>query len=224
MTKVQAEYEFKKRDNTPLKLYVEGVQKNFYGRLVWLQLDRIVFAYNRDEGRFPVKITNKLDVQIFERPEFSNYIGVYASSRLASALFDSMTYVMRDTTGKITLPFFECIFLLKEKEQELRKVFDNMTEISIDKVRDSYVRKATFKGKYLGESAEYQKYVKDKDVGGDVEFFGVSVDERSVILVSSGVIYTRQGSDREESLRTVSLCVENLQKANALRSLSSTLD
>jgi hypothetical protein len=223
LTKLGAEYEYKKfafrdREDT-LKVHIFTVQKNQFGVICQLDLDRIVYLENREEGRFPVKVTQKLDVQIFEIPALPNYVGVFASDRISTILFTAMTTVLREQTGEFTVPFLETYFRLKEKEKELQSYFDNLTEISVDGVRDSFVRKARFKGSFLAESEVYQKYVKDKDIAGDIEFFGVSVDGRTIVLVSEGVIYTRQGSDRGESLKTVVKCVANIQKADALRSV-----
>lgn len=227
LSDVGKEYEYKKSEYkdeaTSLKVHISAVQSNIYGQLCSIDIDRIIYAFNREDGRFPVKITTKLDIQIFETSALPNFVGMFASDRIASVLSTAMTAVLRETQDKVTLPFFETYFLLKEKEKELRQYFDNMTEISIDGVRDAYIRKAKFKGNYLGESEIYEKYVKDADIGGNVEFFGVSVDERTVILVSEGVIYTRQGSNRNESLNTVTKCITNIQKANALRVKSDIL-
>ena len=175
--------EYRTKEDESLKLYMRSSVQNHYGHLCSLDVDRIVWAYNREKGRFPIKITSAVEAQIFEMPEFSNYVGMFASSKVAIITAEAVKSVLARTKDIGMLPFFVTDFLLKEKEQDLRKLFDNMTEISIDRLRDSFVRKATLKGKHLGESEEYQKYVKDKDLGGDVQFFGVSVDDRSVILV-----------------------------------------
>jgi len=187
-------------------------------------MDRKVKVWNQEQGDFHVTVTSKFDVQIFKQPSFNNYIGVFCSAKVASVLYTAMLAVSHESQENTVVPYFDTRFLLKEKELDLRKLFDNMTELSIDGVRDTFVKKVTFKGKNLGESDVYEKYVINKDIGGSVQFFGVHVNDRTVVLVSEGAIYTRRGSDRDESLETIMICVKNIQEAKALWSNSERLD
>jgi hypothetical protein len=56
-----------------------------------------------------------------------------------------------------------------------------------------------------------------------VRYFGVSIGDRTLILASDGTIYTRQGADRNESIKTVRDILITLASENALRSKSGIL-
>jgi hypothetical protein len=216
LTKTGTPHAYKKGPE-PLKITVHASQSNQYGRISEIYLDRKVRVWNQEKGDFHITVTSKFDIQIFEKdPTFPNYIGVFCSAKVAASLYTAMLGVSHEAQENTVVPYFDVHFLLKEKETELRKLFDNMTELSIDGVRDQFVKKVTFKGKNLGESDVYEKYVMNKDIGGSVQFFGVHINDRTVVLVSEGAIYTRRGSSRDESLETIMMCVKNLQAAKAL--------
>ncbi len=54
----------------------------------------------------------------------------------------------------------------------------------------------------LEESPEYQKWVKDEDFGGRVNYFGITVGEETVVLSTTGNMYSRQGKIQRPVLGT----------------------
>ncbi|MEM2169955.1 MAG: hypothetical protein QXO15_08605 [Nitrososphaerota archaeon] len=107
---------------------------------------------------------------------------------------------------------------MKGKENELNKYFSNIREISVKEIKDIYVHAASLRGILLELSEEYQKYVRDAEISGRINYFGVTIEERVMMLSSDGKIWTRQGKSEVEP-ETVRFILKVLNESNAISTI-----
>ncbi len=190
---VGSEYLYETKNDIPLKFYIKNVEGNELGKMVYVDFDHMITAYNREEGNFQVKISIPMQVQVYEtNPEIANFTGLFANS-LTVTNFRKALSTYTSNHFEYDNPLHEVKFYLKEKETELRKIFAGLQQVSVEGARDSYISNVTFRGNTLQDTPEYQKYVLDDALSGSVKFFGLNVNSRTIIVASDGTIYTRQG-------------------------------
>jgi len=87
-----------------LKLYIEEVGENKHGKLVKGFADRLLVLYDRERGEFMVRVSEKLELQVYET-EDPVLLGIFAkkdvSLRVATSLghIVDVAYIYLDLTG-----------------------------------------------------------------------------------------------------------------------------
>jgi len=217
---VNKEYVYRKLEDNTLTFYIKSRQQNEYGQLIEIDMDDLLELYNRERGTYYAKITFSIALQIFEKEPVTDFVAIFGNRQRVHGFRAQFTEVFWREKHTSEFPMFNVRFLLREREGCLRSEFPDMREISVDNVRDIYVRRAVIKGSFLEQSPEYSKYILSEEIGGTVRHFGISVrdflKERVIILSSDGTIYTRMGRASIE-IDTVYMVLCKLEKCDALR-------
>ncbi|RLI51045.1 MAG: hypothetical protein DRP09_19570 [Candidatus Thorarchaeota archaeon] len=201
MTK-KADHIYEKIDDKQLFFYIEGVTQAYGMKLMKFYVDKPLRIYNREEGYVPVKQTVSVDVCLYEEPaEISNFLAVFGSTEnmrcFAYALRVIVSKKVRQSGEYPDLimvrPLIPIRFRLKGRERELSKHFSNIRELSVKNIKDVYVHGASLRGFLLEESDEYKRYIRDEEISGELNYFGVGFKGRVIMLSSEGKIWTRQG-------------------------------
>jgi hypothetical protein len=214
---VGEEYVYEEAEgNEKLTLYIESLHSNAQGNLVEIQLDRLsppLYARGMPPRR--VRVTAKLAAQLFAISGWPRLVGIFGQGENIALLRRAFTIIYRNRTNTRGSPFFSVGFKLQEREEELIHRFPNMKKLRVERIQDIYVRDAVLKGDSLEESPEYQSWVLDKDRGGVIRYFGVSVMDETVILSTDGSMYSRQGKEKRP-VRTVYQILSALLECHAL--------
>jgi len=219
-------YLYGKIEDKNLFLYIDRIQETFdeWAKLIEIYIDNPRRVYNREEGFVTIKETVPFNICLFEKSSISNFLAVFGSSYNIPVLTYALKVIISErgrSSGQIPdslivfSPLFRLNFKLKGKENELGKYFSNIREISVKEIRDIYVHAASLKGLLLELSAEYQKYVRDAEISGRINYFGVSIEGRVIMLSSEGKIWTRQGKNNVEP-EIVKMVLEVLDKCGAI--------
>ena len=220
--KQPGEHIFDKVNNIKLYLYVDSLQTSFHAiTILNYAIDRPIKASSREQGIVVIKETVPFNVCIFEEMSpLSNLVCIFAPDNIASLFRYALRMIVsskvreHDETGTIQMvtPILPVKFRLKERENEIRKYLPNIKELSVKQIKDMYVHGASLRGVLLESSEEYHKYVRDRVVGGQVNYFGVTFRDRVFMLSSEGKIWTRQGKMLAGRLPEVDVVRELLLK------------
>jgi hypothetical protein len=219
-------YNYGRVENKDLYLYIDRIQETFgkWAKLIEIYIDVPRRIFNREEGYVTIKETVPFNVCLFETFDVSNFLAVFGSSYNLPVLTYALKVIISEkgrSEGQIPesliifSPLFKVIFKLKGKESELSKYFSNIREISVKGIKDIYVHAANLRGLSLELSEEYQKYVRDAELSGKINYFGVTVEGRVIMLSSEGKIWTRQGKNNIEP-EIVKMILEVLDKCGTL--------
>jgi hypothetical protein len=217
-------YFYYKVDDKNLYLYIDNIQTTSYGKEIKVCVDKPIQISNREEGQVLVKETVELNVCLYEKPdELSNFLAVFSSTENAR----HFGYVMRLLVSKkvqesgqfpnlvVVQPMLPVRFRLSGKEKELSKYFSNVKELSVKNIKDIYIHHASLRGNYLEQSSEYQKYVRDMQISGDINYYGITFRDRVIMLSSEGKMWTRQGKSEVEP-DAIEEILKILQNCNAV--------
>ena len=198
----EAKCDYEKIDDKQLFFYVDGVQQAHGMKIIKIHVDKPLQVFNREEGYVSVKETISVNACLYEEPaEISNFLAVFGSREnmkwFAYALRVIVSEKVRQS-GKypeliMVRPLIPIRFRLKGRERELSKYFSNIRELSVKNIKDIYVHGASLRGYTLEESDEYKRYIKDEEISGEINYFGMSFRGRVIMLSSEGKIWTRQG-------------------------------
>jgi hypothetical protein len=199
-----------------LKVYIDLFSERKHGINVDIQMDRISKAYNvRGERPYRFRITVSLGIYLFKQSGWPALVGIFGAYENAHKLSVALKRIYMDATGKNDVPLTPVFLKLRERDEALLQAFPNMQKMKVTGIQGSQVRKAVVSGEMLQESPEYQKWVKDEDFCGKVEFFGVSVGDETVVLSTNGNMYSRQGKVTRPT-SVVFHILQNLIQCNAL--------
>jgi len=219
-------YQYGKVEDKNLFLYIDRIQETFGGwaKLIETYVDSPRRIYNREENFVTIKETVPFNICLFEKSSVSNFLAIFGSSYNIPVLTYALKVIISEkgrSKGQIPdslimfSPLLKLNFRLKGKENELSKYFSNIREISVKEIKDMYVHAASLKGLLLELSEEYQKYVRDTEISGKINYFGVNVEGRVMMLSSEGKIWTRQGKNNVEP-EIVKMILEVLDKCDAI--------
>lgn len=199
-----------------LKVYIDSFSQRNYGISVDIQMDRQSKAYHvRGKEPYRFRVTVSLGAYIFKRSGWPVIIGIFGQYENARKLRMALKRIYMDETGNNDMPLTLIFLKLRERDEDLLQVFPNMQKIKVSGIQGSQVRKAVLSGEMLQESPEYQRWVKDEDFCGTVEYFGVSVGDETVVLSTNGNMYSRQGKVLKPT-GVVYQILKNLIDCNAL--------
>lgn len=199
-----------------LKVYIDAISQRSYGTLIDLQMDRQSRSYHvRGEKPYRFRITVNLGAHIFKQRGWPVLIGIFGRYENARKLRMALKRIYVDETGDSDTPLNLIFLKLRARDEALLQVFPNMKKMKVTGIQGSQVRSAILSGDMLEESPEYQRWVKDEDYCGTVEYFGVSVDDATVVLSTNGNMYSRQGKI-PRPIGVVHQILQNLIECNAL--------
>jgi len=231
----QEPYLFDEEDDVSFYMYVDKIQRAIRGvQIPIIDLDVPVYLFTREKGTSLAKKTVRFQVCIFEKPlQISNMIGVFCNDNVARIFKRALREIasqkvrlasMSDEIQKIT-PLLPVRFLLREREDEIRKYLPNVRAFSVKKIKDLHIRSASIRGVELENTSEYQRFVKDVIVGGQLSYFGVPVRDRVYNMTGRGgagtaKIWTRQGRQLPNELPEVDVVSAILSVLNSSQALS----
>jgi len=222
-------YKYGRVDSKNLFLYIDKIQDTFdeWAKMIDVCVDCPRTVSNREEGSITIKETVPFKVCLFEKEDLSNFLAVFGSSYKVPVLTYALKVIISEKgrqEGRLPSsvimfsPLLKLTFKLKGKENELNKYFSNIREISVKEIKDIYVHAASLRGILLELSEEYQKYVRDAEISGRINYFGVTIEERVMMLSSDGKIWTRQGKSEVEP-ETVRFILKVLNESNAISTI-----
>ncbi len=222
------EYETWQRDEKSppekMKIYIDTVTKTSIGPKIELQMDRRSrpFYVRGEPTPAQFRITARMGAQIFHINGWPLLVGIFGQYQSAVDLTTALYYAYKLQTGEKEIPLQPVLFSLHEHDEALLKCFPNMKKLRVSRIPGDFVKTATLVGQMLEQSAEYQKWVKDQDFGGQVDYFGVTVGDQTVILSTYGNMYSRQGK-QAMPVDIVHQILKDLKQCNALV-FDATLD
>lgn len=217
----QYEYEtWKKDEDSPeekMNIYIDTVTKTKIGPRIELQMDRRSMPFFVRGAPTPqqFRITARMGAQIFHVNGWPLLIGIFGQYQSAVDLMRALYSIYKLQTGDREIPLQPVLFSLHEHDEALLKCFPNMKKLRVSRIPGAFVKTAIISGEMLEQSAEYQKWVKDEDFGGQVDYFGITVEDETVILSTQGNMYSRQGK-QVMPVSVVYLVLRDLKQCNAL--------
>jgi len=218
-------YIYDQANNKRFFLYNDSLQKSFGGlKIIKFCVDKPLWIFNREEGINLVKETVSIDACLYEEPvDISNFLAVFCSADNIKHFIRALEEVVSEKVRQSgeypevmrAHPLMPVRFRLKGRETELRRYFSNVRELSVRGIKDIYVHGARLRGFSLEESDEYRRYVRDEEISGEVNYFGMNFRDRVMMLSSEGKIWTRQGK-KEIEPNIVAEILKILHKCDAL--------
>lgn len=183
-------------DEEELKLYIDFINNRSSGTTIDIQMDRPSSAYYvRGEDPHKFRVTVRLGAHIFKKTGWPLVIGVFGQRDNAERLRIALKKIYLNETGLEDTPVYAVGFRLRDRDENLLQAFPNMKKMKVSGIQGSQVRTAVLTGNMLEESPEYQKWVKDEDYSGRVNYFGVTIGDEMVVLSTIGNMYSRQGKN-----------------------------
>lgn len=220
-TPAQHEYETWKRDaNSPeekMKIYIDSVTKTGTGPKIEFQMDRrsAPFFVRGAPGPQQFKVTARMGAQIFHVNGWPLLAGVFGQYQNAWDFTRAVYSIYKLKTAEREIPLAAVLFNLHEHDEKLLRCFPNMRKLRVSRIPGGFVKTATLSGEMLEQTSEYQKWVKDEDFGGQVDYFGVAIGDQTVVLSTRGNMYSRQGK-QIMPVDVVYDVLKNLKDCNAL--------
>jgi hypothetical protein len=196
-----------------MRLYIDRVKTTDWGKTIDLMMDmQSKPFFVRGERPHVFKMTTRLNVHLFKVQGWPYLIGIFARNKTTMSLRIALKQIYKKQTGDKENPLLKVAFGLHEHDEALLQCFPNMEKLKVRGIHGLHVREASFKGITLEESAEYQKYVKDPNFGGQIMNFSVPVNNETVTMSTIGNMHSSQGGQRApidtvlEALRNLLLC------------------
>ena len=202
-----------RQQNENMHIYIDKVTTTDSGKTIDLMMDVLSKPYFvRDEEPHVFKMTLRLGVHLFKKQGWPYLVGIFGRSQTATGFRIALKQIYKEKTQQKENPLLKVAFGLHEHDEALLQCFPNMKRLKVRGIQGLHVREASFKGVTLEESAEYQKYVKDPNFGGQLMNFAVPVSNETVTMSTLGNMHSSQGSKRVpvetvlEVLRNLLLC------------------
>ena len=193
-----------------IKLFFEikKITPNNFGKKIDLYLDRIVFVPTRDEEKKPIKITPVFSMQLFEgKKHFENFLAIYGNKAIDYSIRNALMKYLENET-KMSL---DSLILVKPdfgKLKELVNEFPNLQQFCVKDVGDDQIDDIILKGNTLEKTPNYSRYVVNEHTKGDLNFVGLSNNNRIIYVGRDGSFYSREKFNRSnvEELIYTFLC------------------
>ena len=175
------------------KLYfsVKSFEKNKFGVMIEIYLDKIIFIPTRD-GEQAILQTPTYFIQLLEGTEkFNNHLIIYGSKLIDLSIKKAFINYLNDTLNenvKEPLVLLKCDF---DKITQLVEEFNNIQHFCIKDVNDDRLQDVIIKGDMLQKTPQYNEFVIDPDTKGDINFLGITMDSKILYIGRDGSIYSR---------------------------------
>jgi hypothetical protein len=212
------------RSKKSIKLFFEikNTEKNDYGRTINLYLDRIQFMPTKDDANKPVKITPVYQMQILEnKSNFQNHLLIFGNKGIDYSIKNAFEKHIESVSSSVPIP----LTLIKpdfRKLKELIKEFPNLQQFCIKDVGDDQIDDIILKGTKLEKNTNFARYAIDKDTKGDVNFVGLSNNNKIIYVGRDGSFYSREQFSKTNIPELIYNFLNRLDKIDVLN--YSTLD
>src|SRR5574341_835148 len=86
-----------------LKLYIENIKTNEFGKSCDIFVDEPRVFWNKDEGNRFIKTTKKLEIQLYSTNKLENYLAIFSSRHIVKSLVSSISKIIEDTNWFLPL-------------------------------------------------------------------------------------------------------------------------
>jgi hypothetical protein len=210
---------FESRDeNLELSLVIRNRFQNNYGSEIKFWIDQILCLYDREKKEQHVRYVKTYDLQLIEgKSDFSNYIIVFGPKIIDSYLTKAIKNYLReqekdDTPDPLILSKID----LKANLDSLMKEFPNLQHFCIRDIPDEKTKGIIVRGNSLEETDVFDRFVKDIDTSGEVNYLGITTEFGKLIyLGTDGSVYSRMNFTGEDRIKIVYDLYSRLKKINA---------
>lgn len=157
-----------------LKIAIEEVRENKYGKLITGYIDRVLTLYDREKGVFRVRVSDRLELQIYE-VEDPVLLGIFAKRDLSANIASSLEQVI----GLLHVYLDLTANFDKIKEHPR---FQDVRQLRLSNIRDLYLDKAVLIGRELHKSP-YAKAVRVR--------LGAALNAVAIVYRNTWVLVTR---------------------------------
>ncbi len=192
-THTRVHYETYRSDRS-LKLFFEikNIENDDYGRIINLYLDRIIFVPKKDNDKKPILITPTYQIQLLEnKPDFKNHLLIFGNKAIEYSIKNAIEKYIESISSVVPIP----LTLVKpnfEKITELIKEFPNLQQFCIKDVGDDQIDDIVLKGTKLEKNTNFRRYAIDEDTRGDMNFVGLSNNNKIIYMGQDGSFYSRE--------------------------------
>ena len=216
---------FQKSTNDKIKLFfnVKKADKNNYGKMIQIYLDKIMFIPQRGDKEKPVLYTPTHAVQLLEDTEFfNNHLIIFGPKTIDTGIKNALIkHISKTSVDEVIDP----LSLLKADFgmiARLTKEFPNIQHFCIKDVNDDRLQDVIIKGDMLEKTPQYKEFAIEQDTKGSINFLGITTDGKLFYIGKDGSIYSRSNFSRTEITSVVYSILVRMLDSGALN--SKTLD
>ena len=179
--------------------------ENSYGFLLKIFIDQVVNIYDRDKGKQELRYYKEYEVQyLTEKPYFKNHIIIFGPKNIDIFLRRAIYYYLQNYMQ--TVPDFLRLLLvdLKSNLDSIMNAYPDLQHFCIKDIPDDRTKDVVVKGNQLEQTDIFNRFVKDEDTSGDINFLGMSlIDGRIIYVGSDGSLYSRFYFKLDEKIRVI---------------------
>lgn len=202
-------------DKEELTFSVKDTVENEQGSLYSIYLDKIIFLPDRDKDKLVV-YTPTFKLQIFENtPEFKDHLVIYGPKTIDAGIKNAIKNQLAETSDQEVR---DPLILLKidfEKIQHLAEEFPNIQHFCIKGINDDRLQDVIIKGDMLEKTPQYKEFVLRKDTRGDVNFLGITMDDKLFYVGKDGSMYSRTSFSQYEMVKLVYSLASRISSRNS---------
>ena len=166
--------------------------------------------------RKPIKITPTYQIQLLEnKSEFKNHLLVFGNKAIDYSIKHAFENYVESVTSKslISLTLIKPDFT---KLKELIKEFPNLQQFCIKDVGDDQIDDIILKGNTLEKNPNFERYALDEDTKGDMNFVGLSNNNKIIYVGRDGSFYSRESFSKISAPELIYNFLVRLKKINVL--------
>ena len=201
-----------------LSIVIKGRYENGFGHLITLWVDQVQVLPDREVGTKIIRYYSPYEIQLIDgKPNFANHVIIFGPKSIDASIIKAMKNFVR-SKGVESPP--DPLILkkvdLKANMDAIMDHYPNLQHFCVKGIPDDKTRDIIVKGKELEQSDEYEKFIKDVDTSGNVNFLGITIERGRILYVGSdGSVFSRMAFKGEEKIRVVYTLYSQFKKIKA---------
>lgn len=217
-------YPLEKDNKLDLSIVIKARYNNSFGTLVTLWVDEVRTFQDREEKEKIVRYYNTYEIQLIEgKQHFQNHLIIFGPKIVDHRIIKAMrNYLKKREDDDPPDPLVLITADLKANMDSIMDQYPNLQHFCIKQIPDDRTRDVIVKGKQLEQTDVYDRFVKDVDTSGNVNFVGITIERGRILYVGSdGSVFSRMSFKGEDKIRVVYELYQRLKKIGAI---NNTMD
>lgn len=200
-----------------LSIVIKQRNENSYGYLLNIWIDQTGTIEDREIGRKVVRFYKEYDIQFLtEKEDFKDHLIVFGPKSIDSRLRKAIYFYVQETKDEFPDALRLLRVELKSNADTIMKHYPDLQHFCTEDNPDDRIRGVVIKGSQLEQTDVYERFVRDDETSGAINFLGITVEGGKLVYVGSdGSVYSRFYFKGEERIRVIYDLYSRFKKLNA---------
>ena len=202
-----------------LAIVIKNRFKNSYGTGITIWIDHIKILIDREEAENAVRYYEIYEMQLMENNNFDNHLFIFGQKHIDNKIIRAIHKRLKKTEDDSPPQPLRLVRVsLKGKIDEIMKSYPNLQHFCIKDILEERTKDIVVKGNMLEETDLYERFVKDEEISGNVNFLGIRLEHGKIIYVGSdGSVFSRFTFKGDEKIRVVYDLYSKFKRLNAIQ-------